>query len=227
MWCHLYKYNAAFPVQVSITSPLEQSSRKTKKEHGVPARAIASKMSPCVPANIHVVKMGGIFRGNFKERCRRIQRGYTIVSKLFPAFLYCLLHWSCIVLAGITTGCCTGMSCSSSWMSAASMHAGMCFKRVAKICPSPRLRRGHDQHSRAASRDPWLGQSRSHDQCVLLGKYQRLPEQQHDFKWFKIKWRRFAIWAFLKFLPIPSQNALRDAACRAPAHLLSKLSKSC
>ncbi len=47
---------------------------------------------------------------------------------------------------------------------------------------------------------------------------------------FKIKWRRFAIGAFLKFLPIPSRNALRDAARRALAHQLElrvrKLSKS-
>jgi hypothetical protein len=36
-------------------------------------------------------------------------------------------------LAGITTGGCTGTPCSSSSMSAASMHPGMSFKRVARI----------------------------------------------------------------------------------------------
>jgi hypothetical protein len=68
-------------------------------------------------------------------------------------------------------------------MSAASMHPGMSFKRVARIWVSPSKSEsegGLDQHSRAARRDPWLGQSRSHYQCVLLGKYERLLEQQHD-----------------------------------------------
>jgi hypothetical protein len=42
-----------------------------------------------------------------------------------------------------------------------------------------------------------------------------------------MKWLRFAIGAYLKFLPIPSRNALRDAARRAPAaHQLRKLRKS-
>jgi hypothetical protein len=43
--------------------------------------------------------------------------------------------------------------------------------------------------------------------CLQRSNFRRLKNQ------FKIKWRRFAIGAlaFLKFLPIPSRNALRNA----------------
>ncbi len=66
--------------------------------------------------------------------------------------------------------------------------------------------------------------------CQQISVQPWLPKTLNQFKF---KWRRFAIGAFLKFLPIQSRNAPArlDAARRAPApaHLpckLSKLSKS-
>ncbi len=59
--------------------------------------------------------------------------GRILVQWWLVFCLYCLLRPSCIDLAGITKDGCTGMPCSSSSMSAASMHPGMSFKRVARI----------------------------------------------------------------------------------------------
>ncbi len=87
IWYQLYVYDITCDVicisimlhfacrQASHHLWSNQVAKQERKVQEQDTNPIASKMLPCVPANIHIVEMGGIFRGHFKERCRRIQRG--------------------------------------------------------------------------------------------------------------------------------------------------------